>query len=156
MVLNTYKNLLLLGVLGFGTIAVFGEELFGFVFGQAWIEAGTFATLISPWLLFNFVGSPLTMIFSVLEKQRQMFFWIGSMFVARVLSIVIGLYIYGDVFHTIVLFSASGTVFYFFMNMYLVCVLSKVRLWEFIRTTFGLPLLIVIGLVLLRVLIYML
>lgn len=150
MVRKTYSTLLLMGAVAFGTTAAFGEELFAFVFGNEWREAGTFAEQISPWLLFNFVGSPLTMIFPALEKQGQMFLWILTIFIARVISMIVGLYICNNVYDTVVLFSASGTVCYFFMNMYLVCGLSKVSVKNFLKDTFGLPLLIVVGLFLVK------
>lgn len=140
---KTYRHLILLASIPYVMVAFFGQELFGLVFGAAWAEAGVFAQLISPWLLFNFVGAPLTMIFTVREKQRRMFYWISGMFVARVISIYLGIHFFNDTYHTILLFSISGTLFYFFMNFYLVCFLSGVKVVDFIKYTFGLPLLFV-------------
>lgn len=141
---KAYKNLMLLAVVPYSLVGFFGIELFSFVFGEAWKEAGAYAQLIAPWLLFNFIGSPLTMIFSALEKQRQMFFWIIGMFLARALSIFAGIKFFGDVYQSVLLFSLSGIVFYFSLNLYLVCFLSGVKISEFLKNTFGWPLLIVL------------
>jgi O-antigen/teichoic acid export membrane protein len=143
LVSKAYRNLILIASVPYVMVAFFGRELFSIVFGAAWAEAGVFAQLIAPWLLFNFIGAPLTMIFTVREKQRRMFFWITGMFVARVLSIYAGIHFFNDAYHTILLFSISGTLFYFLMNFYLICFLSDVKVKDFIKYTFGLPLIFV-------------
>lgn len=156
LVHKAYNRLMLIGILPFAIIGVFGREIFHFVFGGEWAEAGVFASLISPWLLFNFIGSPLTIIFSVLEKQKQMFRWMVIMFVARVVSLLIGFLYFKDVYYSIMLFSASGTLFYFSMNFYIVGHLSKVKLSNFIKSTFGLPLLILASVLLIKYIIVLL
>jgi O-antigen/teichoic acid export membrane protein len=144
LVNQAYKNLILLAVIPYSVIGFFGQEIFTVVFGANWGQSGVYAQLIAPWLLFNFVGSPLTMIFSALEKQRYMFFYIGGVFLARAMSMLFGIIFFADTYHTVLLFGMSGMIFYFSLNFYLVCFLSGVPISEFLKNTFGWPLLIVL------------
>ena len=45
-------------------------EVFGFLFGPDWATAGQYAVLIAPWIALSAVGSPLTRVFDVTERQR--------------------------------------------------------------------------------------
>ena len=51
-------------------IAFFAPWLLRMFLGVKWQAAGTFAQIIAPWVAINFVFSPLSSIFSVLERQR--------------------------------------------------------------------------------------
>jgi O-antigen/teichoic acid export membrane protein len=61
------------GILPFGTLMVFGEDLFGFIFGSDWSEAGRYAAIMSPWLFFNFLVAPISHLPTVLSRQRNFF-----------------------------------------------------------------------------------
>ncbi|NNE70985.1 MAG: lipopolysaccharide biosynthesis protein [Rhodothermales bacterium] len=47
-----------------------GPDLFAFFFGDAWRTAGEFAVYLAPWIALTAVGSPLTRVFDVMERQR--------------------------------------------------------------------------------------
>lgn len=53
-------------------IYFFASSLFSFVFGENWKLAGQVASVLSPWLFFNFISSPLSSIFVILNKQEVM------------------------------------------------------------------------------------
>ena len=57
-------------ILPFGIILVFGQELFIFVFGKEWSEAGKFAQILSPWLATMCINPPSTVTYTVLQKQK--------------------------------------------------------------------------------------
>jgi O-antigen/teichoic acid export membrane protein len=65
-----------LSILPFGALMLFGEELFGFVFGENWAKAGYYSQIMAPWLLMNFLSSPVSMVPTILKKQ-QIFFYFG-------------------------------------------------------------------------------
>jgi O-antigen/teichoic acid export membrane protein len=58
----------------FTIIYFFGQHLFVFVFGDQWLESGKLSEIMAPWLMLNFISSPLTIIPLVLEKQKMFFF----------------------------------------------------------------------------------
>lgn len=65
-----------LSILPFSIIFFFGEEIFVFVFGEQWAYSGQISEIIAPWLMINFIASPISTIPLVIGKQK-LFFWLG-------------------------------------------------------------------------------
>jgi O-antigen/teichoic acid export membrane protein len=66
-------NLISLSVVPFGIIFFWGEELFAFVFGESWRFSGRLSEIMAPWLMLNFITSPLSTLPLVLNRQRSFF-----------------------------------------------------------------------------------
>mgnify|MGYP006137256045 FL=1 len=60
----------LLSIIPFVIIYFFGAPLFGFVFGAEWRFAGELSEIMAPWLMLNFIISPLSTIPLVFGKQK--------------------------------------------------------------------------------------
>jgi teichuronic acid exporter len=71
---KSVRTLTLLSIIPFAIVFFFGEELFAFVFGENWREAGVYAEIMAPWLMVNFITSPISPLPMILNKQRQFFF----------------------------------------------------------------------------------
>lgn len=67
--LRTYTLLLRLGFFPILLISLFAPPVFSFVLGSKWLQAGSFAMVLGPWLAFAFAYSPMSVLFSVLERQ---------------------------------------------------------------------------------------
>lgn len=67
-----------------------GPTLFALVFGDEWRQAGVVARYLASWMFLVFVASPLTLLFSVLEKQRQGAIFQSTLLAARVLALLLG------------------------------------------------------------------
>jgi len=65
-----------LSIIPFSIVALYGEPLFAWIFGEEWREAGMLSEIMMPWLMLNFIISPLSIIPIVLGKQKA-FFWVG-------------------------------------------------------------------------------
>jgi O-antigen/teichoic acid export membrane protein len=50
----------------------FGPQLFAFVFGERWREAGVYAQILSPWVCLDFIRAPLSQIPLILKQQNKM------------------------------------------------------------------------------------
>lgn len=57
------------------TLNFFGEYLFGFVFGEKWIRAGEFASILAFSFLIKLVVSPLSSIFNAASKLKVSSIW---------------------------------------------------------------------------------
>jgi O-antigen/teichoic acid export membrane protein len=68
---SIYHTLFVFSVNTFIPIAIISPSLFAFVFGENWANAGDYARWLAPWLLTSFIANPLSMLVTVLEKQRQ-------------------------------------------------------------------------------------
>ena len=72
-ILKLYFRLFLFGLPVFGMLYFFAEPLFGFLFGENWTAAGTIASYMAPWLLLNFIASPVSCLALIRNKQRKAF-----------------------------------------------------------------------------------
>ncbi|AJF08085.1 hypothetical protein GSUB_15325 [Geoalkalibacter subterraneus] len=86
-------------------------EIFGLVFGTDWRLAGDIARWMTPWILFQFISSPLSVVYFVLEKERLGFFFQVSMFLVRLSVVFLG-YIYLDFMGTLIAFSLVSAFCY--------------------------------------------
>lgn len=71
LVRNTVRRLAQIGIFPMVAIGFYGAPLFGFVFGQNWVEAGIYAQILSIFLLSQFITSPITVIFAVKAYQDK-------------------------------------------------------------------------------------
>ena len=98
-------TLTLLSIVPFTVIYLFGGEIFSFVFGNKWLLSGKLSEIMAPWLMINFILSPLSTIPLVFNKQKQ-FFILGL--IASILQLG-GFFILPKFFN-----SSSNQIFYVF------------------------------------------
>lgn len=84
------KRLALFGAFPLAAMMVVGPAAFEVVFGEEWREAGVYAQILAPWMFLTFVGSPLSSLFDVLERQATEFGLNALLFVLRVAALAIG------------------------------------------------------------------
>ena len=111
MVEDLHKQLVYIVLPIVSLLICIGPEIFYFVFGEQWKIAGEFAKWLAPLLYFQFLASPLSVIFPVTENQRKGLLFQLFMLVTRISSIIIG-YSYGDLLSTVILFSFSSSFCY--------------------------------------------
>lgn len=75
LLVRTWRYLLAIGILPMAIIFATGPHLFGFVFGQQWIESGFFARILSVGLLVHFVAYPTTNGIVAFERLGVMLAW---------------------------------------------------------------------------------
>ena len=92
-------------------LILIGPDLFSILFGESWRQAGDFARWMAPWLLFNFVYSPLSTLFAVLELQKQVLSLQFILLTSRMIALGVGAVI-GDLFIAVALFSLVSAVCY--------------------------------------------
>lgn len=63
----------MLGVVAYpiAAVALVGPDLFAFVYGDVWREAGLYARLLAPWLALSVLVPPLTRSFDATERQDR-------------------------------------------------------------------------------------
>jgi O-antigen/teichoic acid export membrane protein len=65
-----YRFLLTAALHAFVPLAILARPAFAIIFGAVWIEAGAYVQYLMPWVLVSFVATPLSMLVTVLQKQR--------------------------------------------------------------------------------------
>ena len=65
-------------------------DAFSFAFGDEWSQAGVYAQLLLPWLVFEFAVQPLTNLVFVLERQPAHLAFNLALMVARIAALLVG------------------------------------------------------------------
>jgi teichuronic acid exporter len=73
---RTTLLLTVISIVPFTIIFLFGQPMFIWVFGDQWGLAGKISEILAPWLMVNFIASPISTLPMVIGKQ-VMFFWLG-------------------------------------------------------------------------------
>lgn len=94
----------------FAFVIIFGDKIFSFIFSKEWIVAGEYAQIISLWLFFVFVISPLTQVYNILGEQRVFLKLNFLSFSLRIVSLVLGGLYFQDILITLYLFAGSGVL----------------------------------------------
>jgi len=108
---DVIQRLVAVGVYPMAVLAAVGPSLFRLVFGPDWSEAGLYASVLAPWVMVMFVGAPLSVLWSVLERQRAALGYNIALLAGRVAALVGGSILTRDPVITLVLFAAVGIVF---------------------------------------------
>jgi lipopolysaccharide exporter len=116
---KVYKIMLVVGIIPMATIFGFGDLIFAFVFGEAWFNAGVYSRLLSIWLLLVFVSSPLSMMFTIMEREGLLLLFNISIFICRTISLLVGVVFFKDPLITVILFASTGAIFWLWHCAYI-------------------------------------
>lgn len=108
---NVFRRLVAIGLFPMLFLTLIGEDLFSIVFGDRWSEAGVYTQILSPWMFFTFISSPLATLFAVFERQGSALVIHTLILSTRFISLYVG-YLFGNVYIALGLFSFSGIVVY--------------------------------------------
>lgn len=109
VVQSTYERLVKLGLFPLIVLGLIGPELFLVVFGPEWVEAGVYTQIVSLWRFFVFVGSPMSTLFSVLERLETGLAFNITLLITRVISLTMGGWL-GNSRLALALYAGSGLV----------------------------------------------
>lgn len=93
-----------------------GPDIFAFVFGENWREAGVLAQWMTPWLYLSFVSSPLSTSFSVLEMQARSTSWNALILLTRTFAIYLG-YVWGSFYDALIWYSLASAACYLILSV---------------------------------------
>ncbi|MBE0449138.1 MAG: oligosaccharide flippase family protein [Actinobacteria bacterium] len=111
--------LLVIGIVPFGLVIVFGPWLFSYIFGEDWTIAGEYARWLSLFFLFNFINKPSVAAVPVLGIQRGLLIYEIFSTGSKALGLVIGFYWFESDLWAVALFSFIGIVTYSAMMLWI-------------------------------------
>lgn len=114
-----FQKLIKIAVIPFTVILGFGDYIFAFVFGDFWKVAGTYASILAPWLALVFVCSPLSSLMIVLQKQRQNFIFQFTICILRAMVLIISGIFFMDAMIAVILYSFIGFIMWFGLLLYI-------------------------------------
>jgi len=95
--------------LPFLLMGIFAPQVFGFIFGAAWLEAGRYAQILLPWIFMVSLVMPLSFIPDLYKKQRVAMIIDGIKLVVRLAGLVVGV-IMNNVYIGLALYSGLSTL----------------------------------------------
>lgn len=73
LVRGVIRRMALIGLPGFALLMAISPELFAFAFGEEWRESGELASIMAPWLYFNFIASSISSVTFLFNRQKSAF-----------------------------------------------------------------------------------
>jgi len=92
-------------------LLLFGKPLFHFVFGDKWDRAGLYTQILAPWAIVWFVSSPLSLIYTICQKQNIYLVVSVLNLATSVISLYAGKMLKSDIW-AIVIFSITDFLLY--------------------------------------------
>lgn len=121
LVLSTLK----IGLPIFITIFFFGDFIFEFIFGKAFATAGTYGSIMSPWIFLGFITSPISGVAIIMNKQKPFFFLGLLRGLAAVGAIYIGNYMFHDIKSTLQVLTIVMIVVYLYIVYWIIVTAKK-------------------------------
>lgn len=141
--LEIFKKLIFIGSLSMSIVMVYGDLLFPFVFGEEWKRAGEYSQWISVWLCFVLAASPLSVLYYVLEMQKESLLINTVMLISRIGVLYIGAFLLLDDLVIVSIFSIVGSVLWIGMCFRILSIV-KVKFSTIVLYTLILPIVIFI------------
>ncbi|TYQ15957.1 UNVERIFIED_CONTAM: O-antigen/teichoic acid export membrane protein [Acetivibrio alkalicellulosi] len=108
------RKLILIGIFPTLALIIIGPWLFSFAFGEQWYEAGVYARILSVAIYSDFIFSPVSRVFEVIEKQKQKMILDLLGLGLVLLSFGSAKYFFnGSAYVAIIFYSSSMSIFYF-------------------------------------------
>lgn len=109
---SSAKKLAIISLLVVTPVFLFGQEIFAFVFGEAWREAGEIASIISIMIFFQGVSSPLSQTILFADKQKLDLVWQLLRILLASASFYAGVYFFDDYKVALFFFSIAFSFLY--------------------------------------------
>lgn len=133
-VLPLYTKLAHLGLPGFLIVATCAPTLFTILFGEQWEVSGQLARWVAVWLFFQFIAAPMSVVFTVYERQKEGLLWQASLLVMRILAVLGGMLL-DSLIWTVALFSLLSALHYLLVLLR-IGVITGARVVDFFEPTF--------------------
>lgn len=111
---KTVKSLTLFAVLPLGVLLFFGPQIARVYFGSGYAEAGVYMQIITFWMLFQFINSPISATFTILDKQQIGFYLIAVSLILRFMVMIV---FHSSARSALAALSLTGGLFYLFYNL---------------------------------------
>ena len=118
LVSKTIQQLFLIGFYPFMLLVLISPHLFVLLFGKEWQTAGVYVQILAPWLLFQFIYSPISCLYWIFDKQEINVLFNVILTATRFLSLLTGGLMH-NIELALALFTASGILVYSIFGVYL-------------------------------------
>jgi len=108
---STMKKLIFLSLPAYLFLFLTSKFLFSWIFGKQWYVAGEYSQVISVFLFFEFIATPLSSVYYIRGKQKLLMKLQLLNAVLGFIMILVGYLIFSDAYMSLVFFAISASVF---------------------------------------------
>lgn len=123
----TKKTIILLFIISlpiFLTLVIWGREIFIFVFGKNWEQAGYLSQILASWLFLKFIISPVLSIPQTLGKQKTFFFFVLIYNITMPLALLVPSLFEKSIIVALSLFTFMGVLNHISMQVWISTILK--------------------------------
>ncbi|MCW4152614.1 oligosaccharide flippase family protein [Halomonas sp. 18H] len=126
IVLKVFSTLLVLAITPAIIFFIYAPEIFRVVFGEEWYSAGIIARWMVPWMLADFIVSPCTGIYPIINKHGTALGFQVSLMLSGVFGTLVGGWHYGSLTAVVVIMSLTNAFIYVYrlFNIFFILRLS--------------------------------
>lgn len=110
VVTSIFKRLVQIGIFPMVVLIFLGPMLFSFLFGEQWLEAGSYSQILAFWFILVFMYAPLSTVFSILDRQDMELVFNIIAILGRTICLLIGASIWSPR-GTLIIFVAFSVLF---------------------------------------------
>lgn len=107
--INFLKSLIKKIILPFIVVVWFAPEIFSFIFGERWIEAGYYTQVLSPYIFLSTVVSSVAFIASLLQNQKISLYISIVHFILCLGALAIGAF-FNDIYLALILYACVSSI----------------------------------------------
>jgi lipopolysaccharide exporter len=107
--IKTTGGLLVVALVPCAVLFVWSPQIFSWIFGPEWLEAGIFARWLVLWLIVMFINVPAVLFARILRQQKNSFIFDGFVLLLRAVVLAVG-GLYWKPLTTIISFSVLGFI----------------------------------------------
>lgn len=111
LLLKATITLSAIGIIPFGIIALYGPQIFSYVFGEEWRIAGEYSRWMTIWIFASFINRPSVMTLPVLNAQVFHLIFTITMLTTNGLVLYLGYYVYHSALVSVKLVGITGGLF---------------------------------------------
>lgn len=124
---KTYIRLFKVAIIPYLVMLFFAPFFFRLLFTEEYKEAGEYTQILVPWLILTFMNSPITVIVTILNKQKEQLGLNIISLISKFAALFIGYHFYNSVFVSLILFSLTGFVYNICIMFYYFQIAKKVK-----------------------------
>ena len=104
-------KLVIVGSICFGFLFSYADIIFPLIFGSEWAIAGRMGAILSLYLIFKLVSSPITRVFRIVKKEEYSLYVSIVLAISRIIGMTLGV-LTNDLFDAVLLFSIANIIGY--------------------------------------------
>lgn len=124
---KTYIRLFKVAIIPYLVMLLFAPFFFRILFTAEYTEAGLYTQILVPWLILTFMNSPITVIVTILNKQKEQLGLNIINLLSKFIALFIGYHFFNNVYVSLILFSVTGFVYNICIMLYYFQISRKLK-----------------------------